>query len=574
MKRILAYMMIVCIALSILGGTAYADTFVTNGTVVYEVGAIADAFGKADTKMLSDLEVDEEIQLTGTVTITEKGVYHITGEAANAVITVNDTAKSGNITLILEDLQISNDGTPAIIVESADKVILWIAGDCSIAMNGSGADMDAAIYAKDDLTVTGTGTLTITSDGDGIACSDDFKQTGVVLAINAAGAGLNVNDSVRIGGGTLDIVSGKDGIHLSNKALDSWFYLEDGTVTIQAGQDGIDVSSEEDSFTGFIHLYGGSLTITSGSSGYSAWGSSASMKGLKCQGDIYIGDTVLSISSSDDAIHSGASISVTGGSLALASGDDGIHADSILSISGGSVLVSQSYEGLEAYEIDVSGGEIRVYASDDGINAAGGSDTSSQEMNPWARWDMTSSSSGILNISGGSIYVNAEGDGLDSNGSIYVTGGLVIVEGPTNDGNGAIDKGDSNGCVASITGGTVLAIGSTGMAVNFGSGTQCSALVAVNGKAGDTITVDDGSGFSFTASKSFNCAVYSSPALAQGSSYTLTAGSASAGFSFTSGLYYSDTYGGFGGMGGWGQPGGGMGGFGGGPGGGFGGRGR
>ena len=550
MKRLLSGLIAFCLALGLAADAGQAEGFQLTGTVVTEVGIIADAFGKADLKTLDGLKADKEIVLdsaAGAVTVDTKGVYHVTGSAENVTLTVNDAAKSGNITLILEDVSLSSDSGPAILVEAADKVILFVVGDCALSSTSPEDAYGAAVYSKDDLTITGTGTLSIVSAQDGIACKDDLRQTGAVLNVSAEDAGLNVNDSVRIGGGSLNIVSGRDGIHLSNSALDSWFYLEDGEVTIRAGQDGVDVSGEGDSFSGFVTLYGGSLQINAG--GGSA---DASMKGIKCQGDIYVGQVTLSVTSTDDALHSGASISVTGGSLSLASGDDGIHADSVLSISGGDVLVSESYEGLEAYEIDLSGGNITVYAGDDGVNAAGGSDSASQEADPWARWRGGSSSTGVLNISSGRIYVNAQGDGLDSNGSIFMTGGYVIVEGPTNSGNGAIDKGDTMDAVASITGGTILAIGSAGMAVNFDTGTQCSALVSISGNAGDVVTVDDGSGFSFTAGKRFETAVYSSPSLVQGHTYNLTAGTSTAVLDFSSGLYDNSA----GGFGGWGRPGG------------------
>lgn len=135
--------------------------------------------------------------------------------------------------------------------------------------------------------------------------------------------------------------------------------------------------------------------------------------------------------------------------------------------------------------------------------------------------------------------MNCEGDGIDSNGSIYITGGLVIIEGPTTSGNGALDKGDGSDCVLSITGGTVLALGTSDMAVNFDNGSQCAALVSIPVSAGDAVTVDDGSDFSFTASKSFSCAVYSSESLSQGSSYTLTSGSSMVTLDFTSSQYFS-----------------------------------
>lgn len=586
MKRLLSALAALCLLALSPAPLGLAEDSGLTGTVVTAVEKIENAFGKADLKALKDLDVDAEIILNGAegtlisgadrqtgsqLTLTGKSVYHVTGVGENVQIVVNDAAKNGNITLILDAVTMTHSEAPVILVESADKVILWVTGNCALTASSPDSEQGAAVYARDTLTVTGDGSLTVTSAQDGFICKDNFRQTGAALTIDAAGAGLNVNDSVRIGGGSLSITSGKDGIHLSNSSLDSWFYLEDGDVTITAGQDGIDVSGSGDSFTGAVTLYGGSLTVHAGAGPDAhAWGSDTSTKGLKCQGDIYIGSAAVTISSEDDAIHSDVSVSVTDGTLTLASGDDGIHAGSVLSISGGTVQVSQSYEGLEAYEISLSGGEISVYASDDGLNAAGGSDTTSQETE---RWDFRggwggSASTGVLRISGGTIYVNAEGDGLDSNGSLYVTGGLVIVEGPTGSGNGALDRGDVMGSVASITGGTVLALGSTGMAVNFDAGTQCSALVSLSGGPGTVISVNDGSGFTFTASKAFACAVYSSPALAAGGEYVLTAGNSAAAMDFSAELHYSDVSSGFGGFGG--GPGGGHGGPGGrGPGGGW-----
>ncbi len=566
MKKLLSVLMALAMLLTASMPVCAEEEVILAGKVVTVVEKMADAFGKADWKALSDLSVDAEIILNGAagtvlsrkasetgnvLTIAQKGVYHVTGTGENVQILVNDESKNGNITLILDNVTMTHDSAPMILVESADKVILWVKGDSRLDLTAKDGTYDAAVYARDTLTVTGTGTLTLASAGDGIICKDNYRQTGAELAITAEEAGLDVNDSVRIGGGTLAIVSGKDGIHLANSDLDSWYYQEAGTVSITSRQDGIAVSGSGDSFTGFVTLYGGTLQVVAGAGTVHTWNADVSTKGIKCQGDIYIGGVMLDVSSTDDALHSDACVSVTDGTLTLSSEDDGIHADSILSISGGSVLVSESYEGLEAYEINLSGGDIRVYASDDGLNAAGGSDTTSAETNPWARWSRNESASvGVIRVSGGTVYVNAKGDGLDSNGSLYVTGGLVIVEGPTDSGNGALDRGDGAGSVASITGGTVLAIGSTGMAVNFDSGTQCAALVAVSGSAGDVISVDDGSGFTFTATKDFDCAVYSSPSLAQGNTYTLTAGSQSALLDFTAGLYCNTVGGGWGGRGG------------------------
>ena len=317
--------------------------------------------------------------------------------------------------------------------------------------------------------------------------------------------------------------------------------MQDGTLTIEAGYDGISVKADSGNsadFTGYTALNGGKLTITAGGGSDNSKNSSTSQKGIKCDGLISFAGTEVTVSSADDAVHGNAGITVDSGTLSLSSSDDGITASGDLTINGGTINVSKSYEGLEAYNITINSGDIRVYSSDDGFNCAGGSDTSSSGDDMPGRWS-SAGSDAKLTINGGTVYVNANGDGLDSNGSIYVTGGTTIVEGPTGDGNGALDAGDGADCVASITGGTVLAIGSTGMAVNFDAGTQCSGLVSLSGASGTTITVDDGSGFSFEATKSFACVVYSSPCMTQGNSYTVTAGSSTASLDFSSGLYYS-----------------------------------
>lgn len=561
-KKATALFLCLCLALSLCAcggnGATDADTnddtgedFQTSGQVVEQVESNTDAFADGDYKDVSGETPDAQITLSGTsgtisdttrgssgteVSITAKGIYRVSGESSGVTIVINDEAESGNIYLVLDGVTMTAQDA-CIRVDACDKLVIQCLGDNTLVSTHLAGTVDGAVYAADDLTINGSGALTIDSAAHGIVAKDDCKITGAAITITSAGVGIKANDSVRIGGGSTTIFAAHDGVQVENDGGDGYFYMESGTLLVAADYDGIDA-------IGAVQLAGGTLDISAGGGSDNAQGS-ISQKGVKAGGDITVGAVTLNVSSADDAIHSGATISVTDGTLTLASSDDGIHADSTLSISGGSVNVSKSYEGLEAYVVNISGGNISVTASDDGINAAGGSDSASNEKGPWG------SSTGTLTISGGSLYVNAQGDGLDSNGSLYVTGGTTIVEGPANGGNGALDKGDGNGCVASITGGTVLAIGTADMAVNFDSGTQCSALVSLSGSAGDTITVSDG--FSFTAGKSFASVVYSSPNLSQGSSYTITAGSSSVTADFSSGLYYttvSSMGGGFGGFGG------------------------
>ena len=126
---------------------------------------------------------------------------------------------------------------------------------------------------------------------------------------------------------------------------------------------------------------------------------------------------------------------------------------------------------------------------------------------------------------GGTLWVDASGDGLDSNGGLYVTGGTVTVCGPTSGGDGTLDySGDGI-----ITGGTVVALGSQSMAQNFdANSTQASVLVNFDNAiaAGAVVTVQDEDGneiLRVTGTKQAQCMVISSPDLAVGKTYTILA---------------------------------------------------
>ena len=159
---------------------------------------------------------------------------------------------------------------------------------------------------------------------------------------------------------------------------------------------------------------------------------------------------------------------IEGGTFEIKTGDDGAHADGNTTVSGGTLNITECYEGLEGATVDITGGEIHIVASDDGINAAGGNDQSG--FGPWQD-AFSGSSEYYINISGGVIYIDASGDGIDSNGDLTVTGGEIYIDGPTSDGDGALDY-DGTG---TITGGTLVAVGSNGMVMNFGSNSTRAA---------------------------------------------------------------------------------------------------
>lgn len=284
--------------------------------------------------------------------------------------------------------------------------------------------------------------------------------------------------------------------------------------------------------------------------------------GLEGKNSVRISGGELTVNAGNDGIHSDHTdadkgyVYICGGSVSIRAEDDAIHAESELTVTGGSIRAEKCSEGLEALVINISGGEISVVSSDDGLNASGGSSTETpqgfagkQPGDPFAAQE----GAGIF-ISGGTLTVHADGDGLDSNGCIEVSGGEVYISGPTDGGNGALDYAS----YGSISGGTVVAACAAGMAENFGSGsTQGAILLRLDStqRAGAAVTVTDGSGAELAAyvpEKDYQVVVVSAPGMEPGGSYTVRCGTESHTVELTSTVYSSGGEG----SGGMGTPGG------------------
>lgn len=442
-----------------------------------------------------------------TVTITSAGTYIISGSLSDGQIVIA-ASDSDKVQLVLNNAEINCNTSAAVYVKSADKVFVTLPAGTTNSLGGGTEyvqtddnTVDGVIFSKSDLTLNGTGTLKIDADyRHGIVTKDTLCITG----------GTYVIDAVKT------CLAGKDGIKIL-----------DGSFTLTAGSKGLNSGNDDDAKAGSIYIAGGTFTIKS----------------------------------EDDSIHADGSCIIAGGTYTIAAGDDGIHANYDTVITDGSITITDSYEGIEGRRITVSGGTINLTASDDGINAAtGGSsdeqrmpggqkgefggfgrqkgaDVQSQEMQmpqdgqqpqemqaPASR--SASDDDVYVKITGGTITVNAGGDGIDSNGNLYITGGTVYVAGPTSNGDGALDYEEE----ASITGGTLIAAGSSGMAQGMGSNsTQCSMLVNLSETiaAGSVISLKDSSGnvlISWTSPKQFSSVVISTAELAQGSTYTLVTG--------------------------------------------------
>lgn len=487
----------------------------------------------------------------GTVTISSEGIYLVSGSLSNGQLLV-DAAETDKIQIVLNGTDIHCDTNAAIYIKQADKVFLTLVqGSKNTLSDGgeytteeNGDNVDGVIFSKEDLTINGSGSLIITASyRHGIVSKDDLAVTGGNITVTANGQGLSGKDCVKIKAGTFRLTTQGDGIQSDNTedAARGFIYICGGVFEINAQTDAVQAET-------LLRVDGGTITATTGggslnastkqngdpNGAWGAWGNSngsasgsdtPSAKGLKAGTQLVLNGGTFTADCSDDSIHCNGSVAITDGKYNLSSGDDGIHADSTLVISGGTVNIQKSYEGLEGNSVDISGGTIDLSASDDGINAAGGNDSSSMGGRPGQN-SFSSDGSVYVRISGGKLTIDASGDGIDSNGNLYIEGGEIYVNGPTSSGDGALDY-DGEGV---ISGGTFAAAGSGSMAMGFSnSSSQCSLLYNLSStvSAGSEATLVNSSGdtvMAFTPQKDYQSVVISCAALKQGETYTLTCG--------------------------------------------------
>ena len=346
--------------------------------------------------------------------ITSDGTYDLSGEYESIIVNT-----SGDVTLNLNGVTITNSSGPAINIEKAKKVTIVLSGTNKITSTTT-EDLDGAIYSKADLVFSGTGSIEVKSNYDGIVSKD-------TLVIKNGTYTINSDD---------DGIRGKDSVEISN-----------GTFTINAGGDGIKSTNDEDSSLGYINITGGTYNITSYNDGIQAetnltikdgefiikttdTSSSDSAKGLKAGNLITIDGGKYDINATDDGIHSNINITINNGKFDITAKDDGIHADGIVEINNGTFSIKAA-EGIEATYVKLNDGNININATDDGINAGQKSEIGTP----------------TIEINGGDITITmAQGDtdGVDSNGDIIINGGTISVTGQSTfdyDGTGTINGG-------------------------------------------------------------------------------------------------------------------------------------
>ena len=311
------------------------DTASTSGSSALDT---SDLFSSRDLEQTADLTGAEKITVNDgeTYTISKEGVYVVTGSAANAQIVVS-AGDEDKVQLVLDDVSITNESTPCIYVQNADKVFVTTT-DSENTLTVSGAftadgdtNTDAVIFSRDDLVVNGTGTLNISSSENGISSKDDLKVTGGTINITCTADALEANESILVADGTINIKSDKDGLHAENDEDDTvgYIYIAGGTMTVEAGDDAIHATT-------IAQVDGGTIELT-GAEG---------IEGTYIQ----INGGEISIAAADDGINAGQksnfatpTVEVNGGELTIVmgSGDtDGVDANGNLYLNGGTLNIT------------------------------------------------------------------------------------------------------------------------------------------------------------------------------------------------------------------------------------------
>ena len=330
------------------------------------------------------------------------------------------------------------------------------------------------------------------ADGTKNEVSDESTSTVKGAIYSDSDLTINGKGSLTVNGAASNAIKSKDGIR-----------IVDATVTTTSKKHGIAAND-------FVNVSGATLNLTADEDGIHSDNEDDVLLG-----NVYLVNTTITVNA----------------------GDDGINASNTMLIDEGATIdVQKSEEGLEARLIHQVGGTITVKSSDDGLNAKDWTLESSDEQGPGQQTKKVKSEAANAKnldqagdvkivIDGGTLTVDAEGDGLDANGSIEINGGTVVVNGPTSGANGALDYDDT----ATLNGGTVLFVDNGQMTTGFGSNSSQAFLMAsVQGTAGSTVEVVDSSGkavASLKASKSFSTVLISSPDIKDGEKYTIKVGS-------------------------------------------------
>jgi hypothetical protein len=497
-------------------------------------------------------ENSDSVEVDGTTfIITGSGTYRITGNLSDGHIIVN-TGSYGIVRLLFGGMSItSSSGAPVFVKKAGKVVVILEEGTTNALTDGKTYVLDdneepnAALFSKTYLGFAGKGTLTVKANyNDGITSKDGLVIKEGNYSVTATDDGIRGKDYIEVHDGKIAIASGGDGLKSDNESDTDRgnIGIDAGSFNITSGGDAISAINSLTVKNGNFELESGGGTGSKGgptppgggpggsTGGYSG---TVSAKGLKGLSVLDIEKGRFTINSADDAIHSNNSVTLNGGTFTISTGDDAIHADKSIILKADSLTVLTSYEGIESASIDYVSGYMNLASTDDGFNATMGSPSESDDGS-------------VLKIEGGDIQINAsQGDGIDSNGSVAMTGGIVIVNGPQSQPEVGIDV---NGPFT-VSGGILLATGPNSgnmieaisttskqyaVKVVFSTTLAASTLVHIENSDGEEL-------ITYKPVRSIYYLVYSSPELKTGTTYSVYTGGSYSGTQsngyYTGGIY-------------------------------------
>ena len=492
----------------------------------------------------------------GTLTITKAGTYKLSGEYQGQIKV--ETADSDAVRLVLDNANITNSSGAALNVVNADEVILYSASGTTNTIS-DGADYtatgeddpDAVVYSKADLTIAGEGTLKVNGNHeDGIHTSDGLVIASGTLEVNAANTGIKGKDYVDILGGTINVTAQQDGIKSTNDTDEGqgWTRLSNGTVTVNAGDDGFKASrvveisggsltveqSDEGIEAQYINVSGGDVNVTSADDGMNA-----SLKTSDSESTDSSANTSDAANQQQNNQQQG---SLPGGQQSGTSNQQQQGTGQPPAMSGtsqdgtsqnGASGTAQQQNNTQNQGNQNMGQPPAMPGGNaqDGTSQNGTTGTGQQGMGQPPQGGMPGGGGGTfevvdaaINVSGGHVTVNAEGDGIDSNGVTTLSGGTLIVNGPSQGGNAALD---TNGDLL-LNGATVLS-GSTADMFEAPSTNSTSGYLKLTNSSGfeqgSTVQVADSSGkvvANYKVTKSnVQLVLVSSSSIVKGQSYTV-----------------------------------------------------
>ena len=403
--------------------------------------------------------------------LTSAGTYVVSGKVEGQILV--EAGEDDEVVIELNDASISYNQDSPIKVLTAGKVEISAKKDTSnlITDNRNAKTVDTttlgegAIYAKTNLKLKGTGTLVVTGNyNNGVHTTKDLTIQKLTLKVTGYNNAIKGNNSVTITSGEVQAYAKTgNGIKTEDSDLSSkgkqrgTISIQGGTVYVDSLHDAVDASYnvEIDEIDSEVPTTVSVKTGTNSTYYSKSTFKTDSEKGLKAQNDIVINKGTVVVAASDDAVHANygdtldngskgtGNITINDGLIQVASGDDGLHADNTLTINGGKIVVTGSTEGYEANYININGGYSYIYGTDDGVNC------SKKSFNNCA-FTMTD---GYLDVA----VKNGDTDGIDSNGNVTITGGIIVTRGSPGTSASGMSTGLDVDGTCTMSGGTLIA---------------------------------------------------------------------------------------------------------------------